>query len=334
MLVPLIFQRAPHLTAALLKRSQPCLFSFLGCWGRGFPQPRPRLGAGQGWLTLGVVSAPGCDACPLPWCSLVGAGVTTASAHGTGHWRMAQGTQHMAHGAWHKARGIWHVVHGKRHMARGARHMAHGTRHKARWHVVHGTRHTAQGTQHMAHSTWHASTSHSAATPPTSKGVSRLSPRLPSRVLLDIKALGKLNCLQSTVCASALCLLWENTPPPRLCGCAILLSFPRNACSKAAAAPRCRDQPQRRQHQSASDPAAASTWQGTQRGLVRVACWEGCSASHIPSPPLWRAHGCWVLAVGGTGAARGGAGCVGVATRLAAPRPAAPQAPATRQQTK
>lgn len=166
MLVPLIFQRAPYLTAALLKRSQPCLFSFLGCWGRGFPQPRPRLGAGQGWLTLGVVSAPGCDACPLPWCSLVGAAVTTASAHGTGHWRMAHGTQHMAHGAWHKARGIWHVVHGKRHMARGARHMAHGTRHKARWHVVHGTRHTAQGTQHMAHSTWHASTSHSAATPP------------------------------------------------------------------------------------------------------------------------------------------------------------------------
>lgn len=69
---------------------------------------------------------------------------------------------------------------------------------------------------------------------------------------------------------------------------------------------RCRDQPQRRQHQSASDPAAASTWQGTQRGLVWVACWEGCSASHLPSPSLWRACRWWVLAVRGDRSSRRG----------------------------
>lgn len=195
MLVPLIFQRAPYLTAALLKRSQPCLFSFLGCWGRGFPQPRPRLGAGQGWLTLGVASAPGCDACPLPWCSLVGAGVTTALGIGTGHWRMAhgtrhktQGTWHMACGTWHKAHGTWHTAHGMWHMAHGAWHTAHGTgrtahgtRHVGTWCMAQGTRHMAQGTlargawhkaqgtPHMAHGAQHMArqhVTHSAATPP------------------------------------------------------------------------------------------------------------------------------------------------------------------------
>lgn len=219
---------------------------------------------------------------------------TWHTAHGTGHMahgteHMAHGIEHVAHGTGHRAHGAWHVAHGTGHMAHGTWHVAHGT-----WHTAHGTKHMAQGTQHVAHGTWHTAhgtpARHTAQPPPSSKGVSRLSPRLPSRVLLDIKALGKLNCLQSTVCASALCLLWENTSPPRLCGCAILLSFPRNACSKAAAAPRCRDQPKCRRAASIKAPPIPLP-RAAGRERKRVVCQGGCSAFHPASPPLWRAWG-------------------------------------------
>lgn len=92
------------------------------------------------------------------------------------------------------------------------------------------------GTSHT--STSHTGTSHTAQTPPASDGAFHLSPRLPRRVLIYIKASGKLNCLQSTVCAAVLFLLWENTTLPRRHGCAILLSFPCNACSKCRRRPR------------------------------------------------------------------------------------------------
>jgi len=103
-----------------------------------------------------------------------------------------------------------------------------------------------------------------------------MSPSLTRPILIYIKALRKLNCLQSTVCVSALCLLWENTPPPRLCGCAILLSFPCNACSKAEPAPcahhqRCAC----REHQSAvGSRALLSAPDSKQRGPG--AAWGGC----------------------------------------------------------
>lgn len=54
MLVPLIFQRAPYLTAALLTLSQPCLFSSPAAGGGGFPQLQPSMGVGQGWVTQRV----------------------------------------------------------------------------------------------------------------------------------------------------------------------------------------------------------------------------------------------------------------------------------------
>lgn len=61
MLVPLIFQRAPYLTAALLTLSQPRLFSSLAAGGGDFPQPQPSVGVGQGWVTQWVAPEQG------PW---------------------------------------------------------------------------------------------------------------------------------------------------------------------------------------------------------------------------------------------------------------------------
>lgn len=77
MLVPLIFQRAPYLTAALLTLSQPCLFSSRGAGGGGFPQPPAQRGcrAGLGDTEVspsgtGAGSpAPARDARHLPPCS-------------------------------------------------------------------------------------------------------------------------------------------------------------------------------------------------------------------------------------------------------------------------
>lgn len=87
MLVPLIFQRAPYLTAALLTRSQPCLFS---CWGWRFPTaPAQGVGIGQGWVpprvSLSVTCVPASDAHSAVLV-LQELGVTLAQVPGSG-WR-------------------------------------------------------------------------------------------------------------------------------------------------------------------------------------------------------------------------------------------------------
>lgn len=126
-------------------------------------------------------------------------------------------------------RHVTHTAH--QHTAHGA--PAHHTPCTGTSHTAH--RHITQ--QHTAHRTpaGHTpctGTLHTVPTPPASGGAFHLSLRLPRRILIYIKASGKLNCLQSTVCASVLFLLWENTTLPSRRGCAILLSFPCNACSK------------------------------------------------------------------------------------------------------
>jgi len=394
MLVPLIFQRAPYLTAALLTLSQPCLFSSLGAGGGGFPQPQPHLGVRQGWVARGGVperrrsgvagTGTRCSSPPAVQLGSVlvlqGLGVTPASAAAVGwemgsvahlvphavqwhtaqrhvpctdtshaghvtrhapahhtpatshamHWHIARrprhtpcadtshaghvtrhapahrtpatshamrryiacrprhtpctGTSHAGHvtrhapahrtparhtpcadtspaghvtrhAPAHHTPATSHAMHrhiARRHITRHApAHRTPATSHAMHRHIARRPRHTpCTGTSHAGHVTHRApahrtpachtpcaGTPHTVQTPPTSDRVFHLSPRPPRRVLIYIKAPGKLNCLQSTVCASALFLLWENTTQPSRRGCAILSSSPRNARSKRRVPP-------------------------------------------------------------------------------------------------
>lgn len=171
MLVPLIFQRAPYLTAALLTLSQPCLFSSPAAGGGGFPQLQPSLGVGQGWVTQRVSPsctgagplAPACDAHRLPRCSRAHWSCKTPASAPASNWRWAEPST--------SCRTLCTGAHctPARHTPRtGTSHTTH--RHIAHWALAHltpcsGTSHT--GTSHAGTShTAHRHIAHRADTPP------------------------------------------------------------------------------------------------------------------------------------------------------------------------